>query len=296
MGASVLGHVERPRRALGIFRALTYLYALLAYAALAGCAVGGVALIVLSWFNPFAIVAGVILLGMAYITFPRPAPMPEIVDRGQFAHLYQLADLVADALGAHHVDGVAVDGEFNASFGRYGWRARRVMTIGLPLFTAIEGQERVALVAHEIAHDVNRDPARGLFVVNAWNILIELYGFFLPQYAGIGLAYAVDCAPSVNLVRVGGALGNLVLRAGGALVRPLLRLFVVLMRRDSQRAEYVADALAADVAGDAATRGLLRKVQLSAVVVNLAQAGAARGEESDILAELRRWVADAPTS
>ena len=33
------------------------------------------------------------------------------------------------------------------------------MTIGLPLFTVLDGQERVAAVAHEIARDVSRDRA-----------------------------------------------------------------------------------------------------------------------------------------
>jgi Zn-dependent protease with chaperone function len=158
LAASVLGEVTGSRRSFGLYRALTYAYALCAYLALAGCFLLGVALIVLTWLNPFAIVAGVVLIGMAYVVFPRPAPMPEIVDRDRFAHLYELADQVADALGAHRVYGIAVDGEFNASYARYGWRARRVMTIGLPMFTVLDGQERVALVAHEIAHDVNRDP------------------------------------------------------------------------------------------------------------------------------------------
>ena len=35
------------------------------------------------------------------------------------------------------------------------------MRLGLPLVSVLEPQERVALIAHEIAHDVNGDPARG---------------------------------------------------------------------------------------------------------------------------------------
>jgi Zn-dependent protease with chaperone function len=295
LAASVLGEVSG-RRTFGIYRAATYLYALLSYAILAACLFGGIALIVLTWVNVFLIVIGVVLIGIAWVARPRPAKAPRLVDRSAFAEVHALADRVAEALGAHRVDGIAINGEFNASFGRYGWRGRRIMTLGLPLLTALDPQERVALVAHEIAHDVNRDPARTLFVANAFNVLAELHDFFLPQQLGMGLAYGRVLTRSTAMVTVGGRIANIVLGAVGLAIRPFLRLFALLMQRDSQRAEYLADALAADVAGDASARTMLRKSHLARTFDNLAKGAAAQGEHADILAALRRWVADAPDS
>lgn len=295
MAASVLGDVSG-RRTFGIYRAATYLYALLSYAILAACLFGGIALIVLTWANVFPIVVGVVLIGIAWVARPRPMKAPDLVDRSNFAAVHALADQVAGALGAHRIDGIAINAEFNASFGRYGWRGRRIMTLGLPLLTALDPQERVALVAHEIAHDVNRDPARTLFVANAFNVLVELHDFFLPQHIGMGLAYGRVLTRSTSMVTVGGRIANVVLGAIGLAIRPFLRLFGLLMLRDSQRAEYLADALAADVAGDAATRRMLRKSHLTRTFDNLAKVAAAQGEHADILAALRRWVVDAPDS
>ena len=80
------------------------------------------------------------------------------------------------------------------------------------------------------------------------------------------------------------------------LVRPFLVLFGVLIQRDSQRAEYLADRLAADVAGRDAAGSLLRKLHLRTTFQNIAKTAAARGEHADVLGDLRRWVADAPPS
>ncbi len=297
--ASALGDVQRTGRSFGIYRVATYAYSLLAYLVLAGCFAGGVALIVLTWLNPFAIVAGVVLLGIGYVAFPRPRQAPELIDRSQFAALHELADDVAQALGAHRVDGIAVSGEFANSFDRYGWRGRRIMTIGLPLFTVLDGQERVAAVAHEIARDVSRDPARSMFVRNAYTILVEVYGFLLPQEPGAAASAegaARGAQRATATVGVAGWMANAGLTVVGHLVRPLLRLFALLMRRDSQRAEYRADGLAADVAGVDAARTVLRKLHLAKVFDNLARGSAAQGDQADILGALRRWVADAPPS
>ncbi len=296
MQASVLGEVDRGSRwRLSPYRLATYVYALMAYLLLAGCVLGGLALIVLTWPNPFTILVGVILIGIAYIARPRMPAAPALVGRAEFAAVYQMADDVADALGAHRVAGIAIDDRFNASFGRYGRRCRRIMTLGLPLLTVLEPQERVALVAHEIAHDVNRDPVRGLFVGNAFRILVDLYDFFLPQHLGIGLSYG-PMTSGTAMLSVGGRFANVLLGGVAFLIRPFLRLFVLLMRRDSQRAEYLADGLAADVAGSEAARLALRKAHLSATYASLAKGAAVQGEQADLLGSLRRWVVDAPQS
>jgi Zn-dependent protease with chaperone function len=299
MGASVLGEVSRePRRRPTVYALAAYAYALLAYLVLAALAMGGIALVVLGFPNPFLIVGGVLAFGMAWVVRPRLPPVPDgIVDRTEFAGLYEVSDRVADALGARHVDGIVMDSEFNASFGRYGRRGRRIMRLGLPLVSVLEPQERVALIAHEIAHDVNGDPARGMFVGGAFNVLAELHNLFLPQHEGIGMSHArMRQSSEAGLVSVGGRLANVALAAIGYLVRPFLVLFAALLWRDSQRAEYRADGLAAGVAGTAAAGSLLQKAHLARTFMNISKGAAAQGEHADVLGALRHWVVDAPPS
>ncbi len=299
MGASVLGEVSRePRRRLTVYALAAYAYALLAYLALAGLAAGGLGLIVLGFPNPFLIVIGVVALGIAWVVRPRMPPVPDgIVDRTEFVGLYEVADRVSDALGARHVDGIVLDDRFNASFGRYGRRGRRIMRLGLPLISVLDPQERVAVVAHEIAHDVNGDPARGMFVGGAYNVLVELHAFFQPQPLGPALDdQRVAQRRQAGLVSIGARLANVVLAAISHVVRPFLILFAALLWRDSQRAEYRADALAADIAGTVAARSLLQKAHLGSTFTSMSRGAAARREHVDVLGELRRWVVDAPPS
>lgn len=298
MAASVLGEVSRKsQRRLSLYRIATYAYSLIAYLVLALLVVGAGALIYIQPANPFVIVVAIVMLGLAWIVRPRMPEMPEgIVDRTEFAGLYVLTDRISDVLGAHRIDGIVIDNRFNASFGRYGLRGRRVMRLGLPLWSVLEPQELVALIAHEVAHDVNGDPARGLFVGRAYFVLVELVGFFAPQHLGPGLAVGVGRGSAAAMTSLGGRLGNLALAAIGMVVRPFLVLFGVLIQRDSQRAEYLADRLAADVAGRDAAGSLLRKLHLRTTFQNIAKTAAARGEHADVLGDLRRWVADAPPS
>jgi Zn-dependent protease with chaperone function len=299
MGASVLGEVSRgPRRRPTVYMLAAYAYALLAYLVLAVLAAGGLALVVRGFPNPFLIVVGVVALGIAWVVRPRMPPVPDgIADRTDFAGLYEVADRVSDALGARHVDGIVVDDRFNASFGRYGPRGRRIMRIGLPLFSVLEPQERVALVAHEIAHDVNGDPARGMFIGGAFNVLVELHGFFQPQHLGPALDDSrVAQRRQAALVSLSARLANVVLAGISYVIRPFVMLFGALLWRDSQRAEYRADGLAADVAGTAAARSLLRKAHLAGTFSSFSRSAAARREHADVLGALRRWVVDAPPS
>jgi Zn-dependent protease with chaperone function len=299
MGASVLGEVSHEtRRRPSVYAVAAYAYALLAYLLLAALAIGGIALVVLGFPNPFLIVVGVVALGIAWVVRPRMPPVPDgILDRTDFEGLYEVADRVSDALGARRVDGIVVDDQFNASFGRYGRRGRRIMRLGLPLFSVLEPQERVALVAHEIAHDVNGDPARGIFIGGAFNVLVELHGFFQPQHLGPALDDArVAQRRQAGLVSVSARLANVILAGISYVVRPFVMLFGALLWRDTQRAEYRADALAADIAGTAAAGCLLRKAHLAGTFANFSRSAAARREHADVLGDLRRWVVNAPPS
>src|SRR5436305_1493785 len=64
---------------------------------------------------------------------------------------------VARVTGSPTPDLLAVSPRFNASVSRAGWRGRRVLTIGLPLWSALGDDQRVAVLGHECGHEVNGD-------------------------------------------------------------------------------------------------------------------------------------------
>lgn len=168
--------------------------------------------------------------------------------------LFALTDRICAVLGAHPVTWVVVDGSFNASYGHVGLRRRRMLRIGLPLWSVLDDDEKVALLAHELAHDVNGDLAHGFLVSSALQTLATWYRIIHPG----------------PVLYVG---GDSTMSAGEALARPLLaglaNLFLAvlvaerrLLLRSSQRAEYLADALAIKVASRDAVITLFNKALL----------------------------------
>jgi Zn-dependent protease with chaperone function len=178
-----------------------------------------------------------------------------VLERSEAPALYALVDEVAAALATPSVDIIAVSDDYNASWAIVGLRRRRVVTFGLPLVSALRPAELVALIAHELAHGRNGDVRRGLFVGSAVNGLGELYGLLAPS------AY-VRFADLEFLARISNGVLWLVSRP----VRWLLVLELHLLLRDSQRAEYLADALGADVAGTDAAVALQEKLLLAPTV------------------------------
>jgi heat shock protein HtpX len=234
----------------------------LAYAVAAGvhlltlALVGGaVVLMVLFPRNVTVYVLAVPMLLTAWLMRPRLGKPPEhgIVEPERTPRLHSLAAEVAAALGTPPPDRVVVRHDFNASWGVYGLRRTRVLTLGLPLVAALEPQERVALVAHELAHGRNGDIRRGVFIGSAVRALGEMYGVLAPGDEG--------STASSRLAVLGPVVNGIL----WLLSRPpllLLKLEFHLLMRNSQRAEYLADALAAEVAGSAAVVGLQEKTLL----------------------------------
>ncbi|RPI74688.1 MAG: hypothetical protein EHM45_17760 [Desulfobacteraceae bacterium] len=59
---------------------------------------------------------------------------------------------------------MVINEEFNAGFTQAGWKRRKIYYIGLPLWSVLDNHEKIALMAHEVAHKVNGDAARGFLV------------------------------------------------------------------------------------------------------------------------------------
>ena len=116
---------------------------------------------------------------------------------------------------------------------------------------------RVALLAHELAHDVNGDPTRGLLVRPALTTFSMLA-------RATGADRTIEWVTSPD--RPSGSLARLLIEFVLWMVSRVF-LFVhlglsALGTRDHQRSEYLADAIAADLAGTDATVTLLDRLNL----------------------------------
>jgi heat shock protein HtpX len=253
----VVGSVARPRvwsRArFAVMGFALFFYALIAALA----AVGG--WLVLFRFPNLSLVPGLLLLLIAVYLVPRVERVPrhaEVLTREQAPSLYGLIDRMARTTGTPAPTLIIVDPWFNAATGVVGLRRTRILTLGLGLWGALSPPQRVALLGHELAHFSNGDARRGFLVSPAMTTLSRLSELFLAR----------------NLSRISrrsliGPLQPLVdltmrLISSGLHLAHLGVLVIVL--RDGQRAEYLADQRAVRLAGSQATIELLNLLLTSA--------------------------------
>jgi heat shock protein HtpX len=249
--------------------------------------VGGVLLAVLAFPNVFALLVGLALAITGFVMRPRLGRVRDelVLRHDEAPRLYAFVDEVAAALGAKPVDLIVLDRDFNASWRVVGVRRRRVLTLGLPLLAVLAPQERVAVVAHELAHGQNGDAARGLVVGSGVDGLVHLYLLLAP---GGGTVLFEDLAIFDRIV-------NVLFWIFSRPVLALLNLELHLLLRDKQRAEYLADALAARAAGTDAVVGLQEKLLLGPLASGTVQRFAtARVVEANVFDEIARAVAEVP--
>ncbi|MDP9395161.1 MAG: M48 family metalloprotease [Actinomycetota bacterium] len=117
---------------------------------------------------------------------------------------------------------------------------------------ALDPQARIALLAHELGHDVNGDVRHRRLVASAMGILDA-------WYVGLrGRAYEADGETSVSmLASLGAVTGRLILAPVAWLVGGLEVLMGLLTLRSGRRAEHYADILGARLAGPRAAHRLL---------------------------------------
>jgi heat shock protein HtpX len=242
-------------------------------------------------------ILGLFCLVVAWALRPRiPKERKDgIAARSEFPALYRLADQVAEAISAPPVDVIRLDGRYNASFWLVGWRRKRVVALGLPLFSILTAQERVALLGHELGHCVNGDITRTFVVRTAIDTLVSWHGLFHPgsiwrgagrYQGGIG-----GIAPGLATIPA-----NLFMLGIAQIAKFWIFSLVNLTWSDTQRAEYLADALGAKAAGTAATVGALETFYLRDVVnmtIDMVTLNPNSNGE-DLFAELRRCTSQVP--
>ncbi|MFF9286177.1 M48 family metalloprotease [Streptomyces griseosporeus] len=237
----------------------------------------GVWCLVRGW-GGIGMVAGAILLAMAVALRPRFARLPDdrpVLRRADAPELFALVDDVARSVGTRTVDAIVVDDEVNASVSTYGLRARRRLTIGLPLWEILTPRERVALLGHELGHYGNGDTRHGVVVGTALQSLGQWHYYFAP-------------VPNPSGVQI---LVNLLYVLPRLFVHGVLMLLDQLTLRAAQRAEYLADREAARAGSTDAAVGLMDRLLIADSAVTAlrreANQAALRGHRAAQRAESR---------
>jgi Zn-dependent protease with chaperone function len=217
----------------------------------------GLALIAVHHETVVAIGAGVLLVAVGYyLRTPKHKNTKATLRRPDAPKVFGVLDDICAQLNAPRIDGIHVLAEVNAYMAEYS-KTERILGIGAPLWLALEPAERVALLAHEIGHLINHDPARGRLSYAALGTLARWHDLSHPPMLIDGATNSRFYFEDRGLIdRVFGFLY-------GTAIAALSRGFETLMFADSQRAEYLADLAAASVAGTAAKTELLRKLILS---------------------------------
>ena len=256
----------------------------LVYLAAIGLFVGGIALAVAT-LSLLGIFIGLGLAILGFVMRPRLGKIPPDpqVDRQNAPMLHGLIDEIAAALHTKPIDVLIIDQDFNASWSVVGLRRKRVLRLGLPLLMALDPQERVAVIAHELAHARNGDAARSFLVGGALQALEELFTSLRSGAGTLGYSdFRILEWVSRGLLWI--------------LSQPIAGLYytlALLLLRDSHRAEYLADALAARVAGTAAEIGSDEKLLLSSLF-ETAALHAGRSDSRGVFEDLSRLMRDVP--
>jgi Zn-dependent protease with chaperone function len=202
--------------------------------------------------NVVTVILAIVALFLAYELRPRLGSFRRLRNvryRDDAPVLFSVLDQVAAEVGAKPVHGVVADASWNASYSSVGWRRRRVVTIGLPLWDALSADQKVAILGHEFAHGVNGDARHGVIVGTSLASLARLYSVLLPDplvRARLRTSRGTD-----------EQLGQAIQALLRAMIATVFMTQQLISLRASQRAEYLADAIGARVASPASMAGAL---------------------------------------
>ena len=234
----VTGELDRPR-------AVPILANVIAVAVLASPVLIfalGATILWLGWPGLGTILIGGTLMALGVALRPRRRRIDgRIHRRADLPRTFALFDAVAARLGTDAPTGLVLDHDFNAAFRQTG--AERVVVIGAILWRAAPPDERIALLSHELAHQLNRDPARSGLTSRALEVLAGWVWYLEPDADEV----LVELLMYIPFLIASGTFGL------------LLRLVFA----ESQRAEYLADAISARASGSTPAKRLLERVSFS---------------------------------
>ncbi len=220
------------------------------------CSIGA-AIILSNWESVPAIAIGCIILAGGLYLRPRSFKNTQTtLRRADAPTLFSLLDNIANHLKSPPIDGVHVDSNFNAYMAEFKGKDR-VLGIGAPLWLALDPPERLALLAHEVAHLINNDPARGKIASNALETLARWHDLIHPPTL-------INHEHNTRFYYENrGLIGQLFSYLLGGVISTIALGFEKLIFAESQRSEYLADIASSSIAGAAAEKSSLKKIILS---------------------------------
>ncbi|MFC4452620.1 M48 family metalloprotease [Deinococcus sonorensis] len=223
------------------------------------------------------------LLTFAWIAWPRVNRLDGLELTPQDTpELHTLVRRVSQDMGVDRPVRVVLNADMNAFMGMHGWRRQPTLGLGLGLWYALRPQERVAVIAHELAHLKNGDPTRQGAVWAALRVLSSAVDGLWPDplmeaQAGLIALTAMMITKAVALLPWG-----------------LLQLLLGLVGADQQAAEYRADLLASRVAGSAPKRAALDKLHLGHLLESALHKQRMMPERPHAFAELQHMFEHLP--
>lgn len=209
----------------------------------------GVYLIVIGWPKIGTIIIGCLLLSTFWLLRPRVARVPaDLLNEAEYPELHALVADICNKLGVAPVRQIVVDADFNASIGTCSWRGVPLLRIGMPMWKILDDRQRVAMLAHEMSHRANGDPARGALPYSA---LYTLYVW-----------HEILTQEPMHDAGAGAAIAELFTHFLALLVELIILAFRILLWRDNQKAEYLADYLATSVSGTDAMVAMLDRIRV----------------------------------
>jgi Zn-dependent protease with chaperone function len=210
----------------------------------------------------------IIGLGLTWAMAPRSGKAPVSLKRKDFPNIYALTDRIAAELKIPVVDGICVSIAFNAEILQVGWRRKTYVNIGLPLWVLLTDQEKISLLAHELAHKANGDFRRKTVIYVAYNTLWNWY--------------EASARPGVL---------SIVLFLFAGLVWLFFYGFSLLLFHENRRSEYLADVLAARVAGTQSTVSGLVKTNIGFALPALYQRLTETKRTDNLLGKFQQFAA-----
>jgi Zn-dependent protease with chaperone function len=256
-------------------------------------AVGGVAML---WFASDSWLFGLLglsLLALAWLAKPQRNRAPDrLLDRQDFPMLHQACDRIAGAIQSPPLAGIGVSIEFNANYRSVGWRSRRYIEIGAALLGTMDTDEVIAVLAHELSHGANRDPMRGQLLYGAVHTLVGWSHMIRPLAIGQTMP-GVPFAPIAAIIAI--PLELLQLAISELLLLCAKALFL-LVARQSQRAEYLADLIASHACGLTPLVSLLEKLCLYEHVEAIIHQHALTSPDAPLLPHIKQAVRELPAA
>jgi Zn-dependent protease with chaperone function len=281
-----ISNLETIRPSITVLDILVYIISAAVHSVTAITFITGVLFIIKGKQNYMLYIYGVLMFTLTYLLFPRTEKIEgKILSRKEYPRLYGIVDEIAESIGTQKIDGIIVNEDFNAAFGQFGWKRKSILYVGLPLFSILNAQEKVAIVSHELAHGRNNDINRSLLVYTAVNSLLKWHYALYPDYI---------FEPGMGILALGAIPFKLVGIGIAETIRLIAYLLAYLLCANKQRAEYFADYIGAEISGTDAMISMLDKLYYGNVFNFTVKRAAINGEQNILFKQFRDNITKIP--